>query len=232
MDNTVLIIEDQEYLRLYTKKILVKEGYQVLTASNGREGLKLINNNVDLILLDLNLGDMDGQDIIQILRRQHNEIPIIVVSTFNEIDIKVNSFDLGCDDYITKPFYKEELLARIRRIQKRVKLNEYNDQSAQKNLKAGPFQIDFIKEIVKKNGKILPMNKKLFDLFCFLVSHKNQILSKERILTQVWSSKDSPTENTLTVHIHMLRDLIEENPKKNKHLITKRGSGYLFQYEN
>ena len=120
MNHRILVVEDHEYLRKYIIKILQKENYQIFEASCGKKALQLLKTEiVDLILLDLGLGDMDGTEIIRLLRRQQNEIPIIVVSNFEQIDSKVNAFDLGCDDYITKPFYKEELLARIRRLNRR-----------------------------------------------------------------------------------------------------------------
>ena len=229
MSLNVLIAEDLEYLRSYVSKILQKEGYRTLEASSGEACLKILGeNSIDLILLDLNLGDMDGREIIRILRRQYNDIPIMVVSNFTEIDIKVKAFDLGCDDYLTKPFYKKELLARIRRLCARTSPSSESKPAVAK-LELGPFLVDYANFRVFKNGTEINMNRKLLDLFTYFVSHPEQVLTRELILDNIWKGQDFPSENSLTVHIHMLRDLIEDDPKKPEYLKTKRGAGYIFQ---
>jgi len=219
-----------DYLRNHTRKILTRAGYTVTAASCGKDGLQsLRNTDFDLVLLDLDLGDIDGTEIIALLRRQNIETPIIVISNFDQIDSKVNAFNIGCDDYITKPFYREELLARIRRMQKRVMLNQAEKKiSAQSTVTIGPFQIDYQNLSVSKNGHSLVLNKKLFDIFSFFITNMGQVITKEQLLTRFWWDKESPSENTLSVHIHMLRELIEDDPKHPVYLSTKRGQGYIF----
>ena len=230
MSITILIIEDQDHLREYMKKILEREHYQVLCSSCGQEALSLLkNNNPDIILLDLNLGDMDGREIITILRRQHDEVPIMIVSNFNEVDTKVHSFDLGCDDYLTKPFYKDELLARIKRLHTRVKYTKLAEEHKLKEKESfGPFSVDYKTGQIQKNGQGLDLSRKLFDLMVYFLMNRNQIVSKEQLLNRFWWDQDNQSDNTLIVHIHMLRSLIEETPSKPQFLKTKRGMGYLF----
>ena len=231
MGTHILIIEDEEHLRSYTKKILQREGYQVSEADSGKTGLAQLRKNVyDLLLIDLNLGDIDGREIIRILRRQNNETPVIVVSNFEQIDTKVNAFDVGCDDYITKPFYKEELLARVKRMCERQ--NSFisdHPETVQQEVQAGPFRVDYRKGIVYKNEKELVLSNKLFELFNYFFSNRNRILTKDQILDRIWGDQEDTGDNTLSVHIHMLREQVEDNPGKPVHLITKRSRGYIFE---
>ena len=233
MEITVLVIEDQLALREYLRKILEKEAYRVLTASSGKEALALLKKqDPDIILLDLNLGDMDGREIITILRRQFDDVPIIVVSTFTEIDTKVNSFELGCDDYLTKPFYKEELLVRMKSLHTRYCHKGSQEQySAVEEETIGPFCINYHTGQVLKNNCSIDMSNKLFNLLLYFIRNRNRILTKEQLLDRFWQEKENPTENTLVVHIHMLRSLIEEDPSKPDFLITRRGLGYYFKGE-
>lgn len=229
MKYSILIVEDHDFLRTYTKKILLQNDFEVQDVSCGKDALAALNReDFDMILLDLNLGDMDGADIIRILRRQNNETPVIVISNFEQIDTKVNAFDLGCDDYITKPFYKEELLARIRRMQKRIRIERILPlDNVREDLIIDSFHLDYRDCSVRKDGSPLKLNRKLFELLSYFISNRNQIISKEQLLTRFWDDQDAPSENSLLVHIHMLRDQIEANPRSPEYLLNRRGQGYL-----
>lgn len=231
MEITVLVIEDQLHLREYLRKILEQESYAVLTVSSGKDALDLLKNKYpDIILLDLNLGDMDGRDIIKILRRQYDDVPIIVVSSFTEINKKVNSFELGCDDYLTKPFYKDELLVRMKRVYARcTQRNTVKQSPAVEEEIIGPFSLNYNTGQIRKNGRTIDMSNKLFRILLYFIKNKNRIVTKEQLLCRFWQDQENPTENTLVVHIHMLRSLIEKDPSKPKFLITRRGLGYYFK---
>ncbi|MBI9101687.1 MAG: response regulator transcription factor [Spirochaetales bacterium] len=231
MKEKILVAEDHDYLRNYIKKILVKENYQVSDAASGKEALTILKDEeIDLILLDLDLGDMTGTEIIKLLRRQNNTTPIIVISSFEQIDSKVNAFDLGCDDYITKPFYKEELLARIRRLSKRVNfIQSSTNNKVHEDISLGPFKVDYKSCTVFRNDKPLTLNRKLFDIMAFFIENNNQIITKDQLLSRFWSDQSFPSENTLSVHIHMLREQMETNPRNPEFLLTMRGKGYMIK---
>jgi len=231
MKQSILVVEDHDYLRTYTKKILVREGYEVHDVSCGKDALAVLrDHDFDLILMDLDLGDIDGSEIIGILRRQNIDTPIIVISNFEQIDTKVNAFDVGCDDYITKPFYKEELLARIRRMQKRIRIDQMVSRtSVREELVSGPFVVDFRDSTVRKNGSLLNLNRKMFDLLSYFINNRNRIITKEQLIMRFWDGEGNSSENTLSVHIHMLREQVEEDPRKPVILITKRGQGYILK---
>lgn len=223
-----MIAEDQTDLRVYTRKILEVEGYTVIEASSGTRILEMLKKNyADLLLLDLNLGDMDGSEILKTIRNQGMELPVIIVSSYGQIDRKVNAFDIGCDDYITKPYIKEELLARIKRLcrksQSRTPAPEFNEI-----LTAGEFEVDFRNSRVLKQGKEIVLNRKLFEIFSFFLRNEGQVISKDQLFERFWWDQADPSENTLNVHIHMLREKIEDKPRKPKYLKTKRGIGFYF----
>lgn len=227
MKETILVAEDNNPLRKFILKSLKSAGYTVLEAPNGKEALNTIKNEfVDLILLDLDLGDMSGLEIIKIIRTQNNETPIIVVSNFEQVDTKVNAFNIGCDDYITKPFYKEELLARVSRTCEKITKN--NLLQILETLTIPPFSIDYRKGVIFKNNIALDLNKKMFDVLSYFIVNRNNIISKDQLLTRFWSNTTDPSDNTLSVHIHMIREKIEDKSGKPSYLITKRGLGYCF----
>lgn len=229
MSKRLLVVEDNDYLRNYMQKVLSRAGYEVSEANSGKAAVEALRDlNFDAVLLDLDLGDMNGVEVIALLRRQHYEIPIIVISNFEEIDTKVNAFNVGCDDYLTKPFYKEELLARLKRLQQRSHMeNKPSPQNFQDREVFGPFQIDYGSCLVTKAGVPLELNKKLFGLLAYFIKHQDTVISKEQLLERFWKEQDEPSLNSLSVHIHMLRQQIEDDAKKPQYLITKRGLGYL-----
>jgi len=227
--SNILVVEDHDYLRNYTMRILRENDYTVFGAQSGKEALLVLKKEeIDLILLDLDLGDMNGAEIIKILNRQNYDVPIIVVSNFEQIDTKVAAFDAGCDDYITKPYFKEELLARIRRTCSRTQTKQ-GREAAKEIVQSGPFEINYKDCSVRKNGKDLRLSQKLFEIFSFMNQNRDQIISKEQLFTRFWGFEEEININTISVHIHMLRSKIEKTPSKPVFLKTKRGAGYIFR---
>lgn len=231
MSGELLVVEDNDYLRAYMKKILGKEGYSVREAACGADALSVLRSSMfDAVLLDLDLGDMNGVEIIRLLRRQQSDIPVIVISNFEEIDTKVTAFKVGCDDYLTKPFYKEELLARLKRLQSRCVFHPLDQGDPLESMEQfGPFRIDYRACTVHKLDRKLELNRKLFDLFVYFCKHRDMVISREQLLQRFWKEQDAPSFNTLSVHIHMLRQQIESDAKHPAFLVTKRGLGYMFQ---
>ncbi len=231
MKNSILVIEDDTYLRKFIKSSLLNDGYSCITANCGKDGMSALKNNFfDLVIMDLDLGDMNGQQILELLRKQHMEVPVIIISTFSSIDLKVDLFDKGCDDYITKPFYIEELLARVKRLLNKSNISTNQEIMVNEVIQLANMELDYLNLTISKNGEIVFLTKKLFDLLSYFIKNNNMIITKQQLLIRFWDDSDSGTniENTLTVHIHKLRKLIEENPSKPKYLITKRGLGYIF----
>ncbi|HBD95327.1 MAG: hypothetical protein A2015_12760 [Spirochaetes bacterium GWF1_31_7] len=208
-------------------KALKNANYTVIEATSGKEGISQLKNNLaDLIVLDLNLGDMHGSDILRNLRKQNIYTPVIIVSTINEIDTKLDSFDNGCDDYLTKPFYMEELVARVKRT-----LHTNKNESAKifkENVTNGPFMIDLISHKIYKSDTFIEAGNKLFNLFLYFMQNPDRYLSKEQIHNQVWDSDEDFNDNTISVHIHSLRCLIENDPKKPVYLRTAKNIGFIF----
>jgi DNA-binding response OmpR family regulator len=230
-NSTILVIEDNGRLRKFVASSLIKAGYRVLQADSGKSAFDILKTEyLDLVLLDLRLGDMDGLEILRTIRRQDETLPIIIVSSIDDQDIKVGGFDLGCDDYITKPFYVEELLGRVKRLLKRRNFRDSLGIPATvlERIISGPFELDIKTLRVFKNGQALDMRKKLFDLFLFFVRHPDTILSNEALFNRAWDSREDMNENSLYVHIRQLRKLVEDEPAKPRYIQTIRNAGYIF----
>lgn len=226
---TILVIEDNLKLRSYMKRHLESNGYTVTEASSGKDAFdRLKDIYFDLILLDLHLGDIDGMEILKTIRRQDELLPVIIVSSASNQDLKVTGFSSGCDDYITKPFYIEELIARVQRMLKKSAITNRPKIPLMKTLKSGPFTINLGSMEVTKNGKPLTMRKKLFSLFLHFVQNPGIVLSNNVLFSQVWDPSEEVNENSLYVHIRQLRALIEDNPDSPVYIRTVRNSGYRY----
>ena len=226
---SILVVEDNDRLRKFMVKSLSEENYRMYEAADGKSAFKILRDTfLDLVMLDLKLGDVNGIDILQTIRRQDELLPIIIVSSIQDRETRVNGFEIGCDDFITKPFYVDELVGRVRRLLKRSANSDRLKNTISERLECGPFVIDIRSLSVYKNGVQLPMRKKLFQIFLHLVQHPNMIFSNEQLHRQVWDSLDEQNDNSLYVHIRQLRTLIEDDPSKPEFIKTVRRSGYMF----
>lgn len=229
MNYNILIIEDNEYTRKMMANYLKKNGYGVYESSSGKEAKDIMKKNIiDLVTLDLNLGDMDGEQILTSLRRQNIDIPVIIVSTIEGVDRKVKNFEAGADDYLTKPFYNEELLARIKKLLSRHNYKTAPPNRLQEVIISPPFKIDLLSYQAYKNGLLLNMKKKIFNLFLFFLQNENIVLSKDQIFDRVWGASEDFNDNTITVHIHALRSLIEDDPVNPRFIRTIKGVGFIY----
>ena len=229
MSESILVIEDNKRLRKFIVSSLEKHGYESLEADSSKSAYEHLKNSyMDLVLLDLKLGEDDGIDILQTIRRQDEYLPVIIVSSIHDRDIKLDGFEIGCDDYITKPFYVDELIGRVRRIIKRSKGIDRAPAPIYKNIDSGPFHLDVNALKVYKNGTEIHMRKKLFDIFLHLVRHPDTVFSIDQLHGYIWDSSQDVSENSFYVHIRQLRKLVEDDPSRPMYIKTIRNVGYLF----
>jgi len=223
----ILIVEDDKNLCETIKLALESENYEVLAASDGREGLQFgIQEKLDLILLDLILPSMTGFEICKKLREKGIKTPIIFLTGEKKEEIdKVMGLELGADDYLLKPFGTRELIARIRAVLRR----SIPDDLEIDEISFGDVSIDFKKHTASKGPKTISLTAKEFGLLKFLVSHEGEVLSREKILNEVWGYDTFPTTRTVDTFIHNLRHKIEDDPSRPAHILTLPWSGYKFK---
>lgn len=219
----ILIIEDDEKLREELKIFLNKNGYEATTLTTFDNTIQdILQTNPDLILLDINLPNTDGEYICKEIRKQSNMPIIIVTSRDNEFD-ELLSINNGADHYITKPFNIQILLAKIGSLLRRTNMQEVNDKIDVKD-----FILNTSNNTIEKNGKIIELTKNEYKILKFLVQNRGKIVSREDIMECLWESESFIDDNTLTVNITRLRNKLEELELKEL-LETKRGQGYIFK---
>ncbi len=215
----ILIIEDDKNINDMIKELLNSTGYETLSAYSGTEGVMLHDNKIDLILLDLMLPGKTGEEIIEELKTKNN-VPVIVMSAIHDVDKKVNLFDLGAEDYITKPFDNKELLARIK---VQLKHNKNNGSSI---LKYKDILLDTSNCTVMCNDKNITLTKNEFELLKAFMEHPNQVLTKSNLFDLVWGNLESADDNTLNVHISKIRNKLAECNPKCEYIETVWSVGY------
>lgn len=219
MNSTILIIEDDKDINEMLTKLLTNNNYNVLNAYSGTEGVLVHNDNIDLILLDLMLPGKNGEEIIRELKNKNN-VPVIVMSAIQDIDKKVDLFDLGANDYITKPFHNDELLARIK-VQLRDKTNTISNI-----LKFKDVELNKVNFTVNCNNKEVAFTKKEFELLKLLMENENQTLTKSMIFDSIWNDENSADDNTLNVHISKIKNKLKECNPDEEYIETVWSIGY------
>lgn len=223
---TILIIEDEENITRLLITMLKAHGYGVITASDGREGKTMVTSYMpDLILLDLGLPDVDGVEIIRELREWSN-IPLIVVSARNSDKDKVSALDLGADDYVTKPFSTEELLARIRTALRHKRTSFEEEFKRTRLFKAGNFIVDFDKHQITVNGRLVHLTNIEFKIVDLLCKSSGKVLTYDYIMTAIWGPYSRTDNKILRVNMANLRRKIEDNPANPQYIFTESGVGY------
>ena len=218
---TILIVDDEIRIRNIIREYCENENYKVLEACNGIELIDIVKNNkVDLIVLDIMMPHMDGITAFKEIKDYH--IPTIALSARSEEYDKLLGFDIGLDDYMTKPFSPKELIARIKAIMKRY--NHVEDVFKYENLK-----IDFKGHVVSINNKELKLTPKEFELITYFVNNKNVALSREELLSKIWGYDFFGDDRTIDTHIKMLRNNLG---KYRDLIVTIRGVGYKFEIKN
>jgi DNA-binding response OmpR family regulator len=222
----ILIVEDEAKIARFLELELKHEGHEVTIAHDGREGLlKAQEEDVALVLLDVMLPELNGMEVLRRLRMQ-SEVPVILLTARDQTIDKVMGLDIGADDYITKPFAIEELLARIRVILKRKR----SAGGKCDTLVKGDLLVDKKQHLVAFRKDRLELTKREFDLLCYLMENENIVLNRDRLLEKVWGFEYMGDTNVVDVYIRYLRSKIDE--KYGVKLIhTVRGVGYLFRHE-
>ena len=220
----ILVVENEKKLARVLQLELVYEGYQVTTVYDGREALKLINQeDFDLILLDVMLPGLSGMEILRRMRKDQQVTPVILLTARDATYDKVSGLDLGANDYMTKPFEIEELLARIR-AQLRNNQNQIRQQNQQIKLKE--LVIDEAQHQTTWQGQLVELTKREFDLLVYLAKNANQVLSRDQLLSEVWGFDYAGETNVVDVYVRYLRQKIDYQL-----IETVRGIGYIIRID-
>jgi two-component system, OmpR family, KDP operon response regulator KdpE len=221
----ILVIDDEPQILRAIRTILTEKQFRVSTASRGEEGLTLAaSTEPDLIILDLGLPDMDGVEVCSRLR-EWTQTPVIILSVRDSERDKVAALDMGADDYLTKPFGIEELLARVR-VALRHAGSRKEEQS--KIIKAGPVTIDLVWHIVKRGEEEIKLTGIEYKLLAYLASNHHRVLTHQSILSNVWGPEDADHTEYLRVYMRQLRKKLEADPDRPQHILTEPGIGYRF----
>ena len=224
----VLVVDDEKSLRDFVRRNLEVRGYQVMTESDGIEGLRTFHNhNVDLVILDLMMPRMDGLETTSRIR-QSSIVPIIILTALDGEGEKIRAFDLGADDYLTKPFGVGELLARVRAVLRRSKWAE--SPTRQGRLIHGEIKVNLERHEVQVRGKIVKCTPTEFNLLVYLMEHSGVVLPHKAILQNVWGPEYGEETEYLRVYIGHLRQKVERDPTTPVYLLTERGIGYRFEH--
>ena len=222
-DCLVLVIEDELPLRRFLRAALAGHGYRMLEAESGREGLALLaSHSPDIVLLDLGLPDADGLDCLAQLR-EWSAVPVIVISARGREDDKVAALDGGADDYLTKPFGIDELLARIR-----VALRHAHaaPSASEPILSLAGLRIDLARHEVEVEGRPVRLTPTEFAILALLARHAGKVLTHRQILAEIWGPGHAGEQHNVRVHVALLRKKIEDDPTRPRRLITETGVGY------
>ena len=220
----ILVVEDEKKIADFIKRGLKEEGFAVDTAQDGENGLFLAKtNNYDLILLDLMLPKLDGIEVCKKLREEKISLPIIMLTAKDAVKDKVTGLDAGADDYLTKPFAFEELLARIRVI-----LRKKSEQQQAAKLQVGDLSLDLTTHKVTRAGKEIELTTKEFALLEYLMRNEGKVVTRTMISEHVWDIDFDTFTNVIDVYINYLRNKIDSDNKK-KLIQTVRGRGYILK---
>jgi two-component system, OmpR family, KDP operon response regulator KdpE len=216
----VLVIDDEPPIRKLLRMGLTAHGYQILEAPNGKTALDLLKEAPDLIILDLGLPDVRGHDLLQTIRARNDSVPIVVLSSRSDEAGKVQALDLGADDYVTKPFGMDELLARMRAALR----HQLQTQGERPVFRLGDLSVDLVRRIVKVGEREVKLSPKEYDLLRVLVQHAGKVLTHKFLLGELWD--DLTDAQYLRVYVRQLRQKIEADPEQPRYVLTETGVGY------
>jgi DNA-binding response OmpR family regulator len=221
----ILIIEDEPKMVAGLRDNFEFEGYEVLAAYDGAEGLeRALQDMPDLVLLDVMMPKLSGLDVCKQLKTKRPSLPIIMLTARGQEVDKVVGLELGADDYVTKPFSIRELLARVKAVLRRVPRGASNGDQ----VGFSDVAVDLKSCRVMRRGKVLDFSAKEFDLLKYFIKHSGETLSRDRLLSEVWGYDRFPTTRTVDAHIVRLRQKLEPNPEQPQFFLTVHGMGYKF----
>jgi len=216
----ILVVDDEPPIRKLLRMGLSTQGYQILEAPNGKTALELLAQNPDLVILDLGLPDIQGHDLLRMIRARNDSVPIVVLSSRGDEAGKVQALDLGADDYMTKPFGMDELLARIRAALR----HQLQAQGERPIFRTGDLSVDLVRRIVKVGDKEVKLSPKEYELLRVLVQHAGKVLTHRFLLGELWD--DLTDAQYLRVYVRQLRQKIEGNAEQPRYILTEAGIGY------
>jgi two-component system KDP operon response regulator KdpE len=216
----VLVIDDEPPISKLLRLGLGTQGYEILEAPNGRTALELIAQKPDLVILDLGLPDMQGLDLLTSIRARLDSVPIVVLSSRDDEAGKVAALDRGADDYVTKPFGMDELLARMRAAL-RHQLQAHGERPA---FHAADLSVDLVRRIVKMRDREVKLSPKEYDLLRLMVQHAGKVLTHKFLMGELWDNLTDP--QYLRVYVRQLRQKIEDDVERPKYILTETGIGY------
>ena len=221
----ILIVEDDKSIASFVQTILETSSYQVLTAQNGQQGILVLSSHVpDLVVLDLGLPDMDGEDFIRTVRTE-SAVPIIVLSARTEESDKVSALDLGANDYITKPFGTAELLARVRAA---LRISRHNIQASapSSNFILEDLVIDYDRRQVSVGGSAIHMTQTEYNILALLSQHVGKVMTYSAIIRSIWGNMDNGSVKKLQVNMANIRKKLGCRPGENRYVVNELGVGY------
>ncbi|HZB93001.1 MAG TPA: response regulator [Stellaceae bacterium] len=225
---TILVVDDEPAIRRLLRTSLTAQGYDVVEAEGGQEALAAVaREKPDLIILDLGLPDLGGIEVIRVLRQQ-SSLPVIVLSVRDDERGKVEALDLGADDYVTKPFGVDELVARIRTALR----HRFQAQGEKPVFTAGDIAVDLVRRSVKRGGEEVHLSPKEYDLLAELVANAGKVLTHRHILSKVWGPAHTEDAQYLRVFIRNLRNKLEADPARPQLIRTEPGVGYRLREGN
>ena len=221
----ILIIDDDEDLSMIISDMLESKGFEVSCAVSGEEAFDVLSErSFDLILLDINLPDSDGFEICRQLREVSN-VPVIFASARTSETDRITGFDIGGDDYLPKPYSMKELLSRINALIRRT----YGSNADERIVTFGSVSVNITSRTVTRDGKAVNLSLREFDLLAYLCEHKNEAITKDKLINEVWGAFSMVEPSTLTVHIRWLREKLENDPAKPAYIKTVWGMGYILE---
>jgi two-component system, OmpR family, alkaline phosphatase synthesis response regulator PhoP len=222
---TILVVEDDTSIRRGIELNLKVEGYNVLAASDGEEGLRLsLEHRPDVILLDVMLPKLSGFDVCRQVRKQGLTMPIILLTAKTQEIDKIMGLELGADDYVTKPFSLAEVVARVNAAVRRSKRFE----AVGSDYRFGPFVLDINGQVLRRNNEQQDLSQKEFLMLKFFIENEGKVLTRQEILSNVWGTEYFGTDRTVDNFINKLRQKVEDDINNPVHIHTMRGSGYKF----
>ncbi|HVF19493.1 MAG TPA: response regulator transcription factor [Mycobacteriales bacterium] len=217
----VLVVDDEESVRSFLGPLLEREGFTATLVDSGTAAVaSVVDGQPDLVLLDVNLPDLSGLEVCRAIRRQPGYVPVILLTGLDSRDDVLAGYAAMADDYVTKPFLPEVIVAKVR------SLLRVQGSGQRRVVRLGDVEVDLLAREARRDGVALPLAPKEFDLLAFLVEHPNQVFGRMQLLSNVWGVEFDGDPHTVAVRMSNLRAVIERNPNRPEYLLTRNGVGY------